>query len=227
MPLRLGVAVPCYKPHLGKLIRLLDSLEAQTRRPDRVVVATSSTVAMDLPSPFPSYSFQLTLLLDSRQRKAAENRNACIAVMADCDCISFVDADDICHPERCAMVEKAFVDGAELVVHSFTYNMEMDWAPVCETHIEYNVLARAPTGCLVHMHKPSAVITHGHVSVARRILSFTQFGTTPYYDRREDALFCGDAIVSCARTAYIGVPLSKYDRSSSVGGVSLCANAVA
>jgi glycosyltransferase involved in cell wall biosynthesis len=220
MPCKLGVAIPCYKPHLGKLIRLLDSLEAQVRKPDRVVVVTSSTTAMDLPFSFPSYSFKLSLLLDSDPRKAAENRNTCISLMTDCDCVSFIDADDVCHPQRCEIIENAFLEGAELIVHSFTHDMDAPWAPVAVGNIEYDVLARAPTGCLIHTRRPTAVITHGHVSVARRILSFQQFGTTPYYDRREDALFCGDAVISCKRTAYIGVALSKYDRSSSSEGVS-------
>ena len=212
----LGVAIPCYKPHLGKLVRLLDSLEAQIRKPDHVVVSSSSTTVADLPTPFPSYSFPLTILVDSRRRKAAENRNACISVL-ECDLVSFVDADDICHPERLRLLQIAYEHGADLIVHDHTRDVEAPWSAVEGTRPEMDVLARAPSGCLVHKHRFSAMITHGHVSVSRRILSHIRFGTTPEYDRREDASFCAEAIGHCAHTAYIDAPLTKYDRSGTGG----------
>jgi hypothetical protein len=212
----IGVAIPCYKPHLGKLLRLLDSLEAQIRKPDHVVVSSSSTTVADLPHPFPSYSFPLTILVDSRRRKAAENRNACISTL-DCDIVSFVDADDVCHPRRLELLLDAHERGAELIIHSFTYDMGAEWASITEVNPEMDVLARAPSGCLYHSRRFSADIAHGHVSVSRRILSLVRFGTTPEYDRREDASFCAEAIGHCAHTAYIAAQLTKYDRSGTGG----------
>jgi hypothetical protein len=41
--MKIGVAVPCYYEHIPNLMYLLDSIESQTCRPDKVEVSCSST----------------------------------------------------------------------------------------------------------------------------------------------------------------------------------------
>jgi glycosyltransferase involved in cell wall biosynthesis len=92
------VGIPCYKPHLLKLQRLLDSLEAQTRKPDEVIVSTSSSLPEDIPK-LPTYLFPVILIVDYKSRKAAENRNNCFR-LARCDIVYVIDADDVCHKQH-------------------------------------------------------------------------------------------------------------------------------
>ena len=40
--MKIGVAIPCYSGHIPKLLCLLNSLEKQTKLPDKVVVSCSS-----------------------------------------------------------------------------------------------------------------------------------------------------------------------------------------
>jgi hypothetical protein len=210
----IGVGIPCYKPHLGKLVRLLESLELQSRKPDTVVISSSSTLPEDVP-PLGNYSFPIVMILDSEKRKAAENRNICFRNIT-CDLLSFVDADDFCHPRRLEFIETAYLQGAELIIHSLTENLAAPWQNLDGVPIEYDCLARGPTGCLIHKHA-RVLINHGHCSVAKELMKSIQFGTTAHYDRREDSLFCGEIIQIAGKNAFINAALTKYDKSGTAG----------
>ena len=43
MPIKIGVAIPCYQGHIERLFDLLKSIKNQTILPDKVVVSCSST----------------------------------------------------------------------------------------------------------------------------------------------------------------------------------------
>jgi glycosyltransferase involved in cell wall biosynthesis len=123
---KVGVGIPCYKPHLATLWRLLDSIATQTVVPDIVVVETSSTSDVDVDaSKLGHYGFELHVIAVPERRNASENRNATIQLLLDNNCtiISMLDADDIMHPQRMEFVHAAIDAGAEIVLHNFTSDM--------------------------------------------------------------------------------------------------------
>ena len=64
--MKIGVAIPCYKGHIIRLFELLDSIEKQTRHPDKVVVSCSSTSEF-LNSK--DYSFPLQIIITEQHKK--------------------------------------------------------------------------------------------------------------------------------------------------------------
>ena len=49
------------------------------------------------------------------------------------------------------------------------------------------------------------------VSVSRRVFDAVNFREDAEYERREDAIFCADVLTIGFPTAWISVPLAKYD----------------
>ena len=84
--MRIGVAIPCYIGHIDKLLILLDSIEQQTRLPDKVVVSCSSTTV--LPS-FPKYNFEFEFVCEPTKKNPSENRNIAGLRLMDTDIIYY------------------------------------------------------------------------------------------------------------------------------------------
>jgi hypothetical protein len=72
--MKIGVAIPCYKGHINKLFDLLESIENQTRIPDKVTISCSSTNPEFIPI-FKKYTFPLEFIPTEEKKNAAENRN--------------------------------------------------------------------------------------------------------------------------------------------------------
>ena len=213
-PPTISVVVSCYKKHLMKLMRLLDSIAQQTVHPLEVIVSSSSCEPSDVPV-LAHYPFPITLILHRERKNAAQNRNIAIK-LARADIVSFFDADDIMLPRRLEAIREAFVQGARFVVHNFTQNLEATDAETGgEIVIEHRVLQRAPSLCIVHTRDFRIPLHHSQSSVARDILRTIQFHEEVAYERREDAVFCGDVVVSGCPTAYIANKLAIYDMNGS------------
>jgi glycosyltransferase involved in cell wall biosynthesis len=116
--LTLGIAIPCYKNHLGPLKNLLDSLERQTKKPDKVIISSSSTEIEDVHYKSTDYSFPFTIITSNEKKNAAQNRN-CAASHLDTDIISFIDADDVMHYQRLEIIYKCFTStDCKFLLHS-------------------------------------------------------------------------------------------------------------
>ena len=103
----IGVAISCYQGHLEALGNLLESINLQSRKPDMVIVSCSSYDASNATAtPYSSkkYSFPYHIFFHSEKKNAAENRNIAASYLTT-DIITFIDADDIMHPQRIAVIE--------------------------------------------------------------------------------------------------------------------------
>lgn len=205
----IGVAIPCYKPHIHKLQNLLDSIERQTVLPDAVVVSCSSSMPHDFPEFGKNYSFKLSILVHNNRRNAAENRNMAVAMLKT-DIVSFIDADDEMLPRRLEAVLRAYNEGAQLIVHNFTEDSKYVGARDEEIIIEHGAVRRAPSGCLIHNADWNTPIHHSQSSVAREVLKEVCYNEAADHERREDAVFCGDVAARGFKTAYIRNILTKY-----------------
>ncbi len=116
--LTLGIAIPCYKIHLGPLKNLLDSIERQTKKPDKVIISSSSTKIEDVPYKSTDYSFPFFIITTSEKKNAAQNRNIAASHL-DTDIISFIDADDVMHYQRLEIIYKCFTStDCKFLLHS-------------------------------------------------------------------------------------------------------------
>jgi hypothetical protein len=212
--MRVGLAIPCYKDHIPQLWELLQDVAAQTRLPDLVVVSCSSTP--EVIQPPMDYPFPLLFMTTPEFKNAAQNRNRAIDVLLQqgCDAVSFIDADDRMHPQRFEAVEVALQD-SDFVLHSFILPEDAaPFTPWLGGEIERGVLERAPSGCVYGGETRD--IHHSQVTVRSSVLHQVRFPEEQEVFGREDALFCGAAILLPGiRTAYIQHRLSRYSPSRS------------
>jgi glycosyltransferase involved in cell wall biosynthesis len=212
MEMRIGIAIPCYKYHIPALKLCLDSIEAQTRKPDEVVVGCSSVEAEDIP--VYSYSFPLRILTRPGRHNAAENRNYAVSALTT-DIVSFFDADDVMHPQRIEAIQTSFVAYPHCSIVLHNYLMDTETKNPFEHYTTFdmrpNMLFRGPTGCAVYKSNSPQRIHHSQVSVTRDVLSCVKFNEAKDHERKEDAIFCGDVLArpDC-KNVYIANPLSKY-----------------
>ena len=210
----IGIAIPCYKYHLPNLRRLLESIDAQSRKPDQVVVSCSSMdSAMDPGADHGidcnAYSYPLRIITTSERKNAAENRNRAAAALTT-TIVSFFDADDVMVPHRLKCIEHAFLNYPCLIVlHNYSEGGSVSPAPdpVCE----YGKLRRSYTGCATHADSYSIPIHHSQASVVATVLGKIKYREDAASERKEDALFCGDVLEYVgAANAYIANQLSIY-----------------
>lgn len=205
----IGVAIPCYKPHIPKLAALLDSIQKQTVLPEMVVISCSSCTPLDIPV-LPNYTFKYNILLHSERKNAAQNRNIAIAELKT-DIITCIDADDVMLPKRLEIIRKAYDEGARLILHNYTQDTTYQSPEGEKFAILHWALFRARTGCSQHYWDWRIATHHSQVSVSRDVIDRVQFNEGAGYERREDAVFCGDVAALGYQTAYITNILSKYE----------------
>ena len=207
----ISIVVSCYKPHLEKLLRLLDSINNQTCIPYEVIVSTSSTKSSELPD-FPEYKFSFQIISFENRRNAAENRNSA-ARLATGNYITFIDADDIMHPQRIEALQVAIAGGADFVMHNYMFknNLNHEFPVYNKFDIEYNCLSPAPSGCVVQKNRKD--VHHSMSTVRKDLFDRNPFNEGNSFERREDAVFCNSVLRLSVKNAYIDAKLGKYDEA--------------
>lgn len=215
--MKIAVCIPCYKFHIPKLLRCLESIEEQTRKPDQVIVSCSSSTESDLP--ILDYSFPIQTLITNERKNAAENRN--IASRAakdyDVDILSYFDADDVMHPRRLEYIEQVFTnDNADIVFHNFEMANDLstydEWLSIDSITYIMNQITRSKESFgVVVSGTPHTKIHHSQVSIRKGIFDVVQFREQKRFERFEDSVFCSDCMyIESIQTAYITNSLSKY-----------------
>lgn len=212
MPLTLAVVVPCYKPHLSKLLRLVASLAVQTRPPDEIVIACSSVEPHEIPTlPALPATVGVRWVLTRGRANAAQNRNMGSAV-SRCDVLSYIDADDIAHPRRCEAVLAAIEGGADIVLHNYATDLARHVWSDSVSAPTFDCLRQAPSGCVIHIGDWRTPLHHSQATVRRGVWEVEKYPEGAEFERREDAVFCGRIVDRAGiRTAYLATPLSVYD----------------
>jgi glycosyltransferase involved in cell wall biosynthesis len=217
--MKIGVAIPCYKYHLDKLKRCLDSIEGQEVKPDFVVVSSSSCEQSDVPKEYLDghYSYPLKILTFRNRQNAAENRNiaAALCKFEGCTHISFFDCDDEMHPQRIQAIRFAISTQPEtdIILHSFLEkeDLQASFQNYEKVSVSLNKLRRSPTGCAVLEGDWSSLIHHSQCTVKREMWDKVKFREDKNHERKEDAVFCGDVLATPdIQSVYIREPLSKY-----------------
>jgi glycosyltransferase involved in cell wall biosynthesis len=217
--MKIGVAIPCYKYHITKLKRCLDSIEAQEVKPDFVVVSSSSCEQSDIPKEYTDghYLFPLKILTFRNRQNAAENRNiaAALCKFEGCSHISFFDCDDEMHPQRIKAIRYVVQNQPEtdIVLHSYMEKNELNKPFTNYERITtvFNSLRRSPSGCALLKNDLYAHIHHSQCTVKREMWNKIKFREDKEHERIEHAVFCGDVLATPnVKSVYIREALSKY-----------------
>jgi glycosyltransferase involved in cell wall biosynthesis len=223
--MKIGVAVPCYYGHIERLYELLNSIEKQTILPDKVVVSSSSTSVFKFNK---DYSFPLEVIVTEYKQNASKNRNIAASKLNDMDYITFIDADDIMHPQRIEFLLKGFQTyDSDIILHnyfnltqgtidSFFNNFE-------EINIRTYTLVQSLSGCITQINGYSDnvdKIHHSQVTIKKGIFQQVQFPEEPEFNRKEDCVFCYRVFsLPNIKHAYIQNELSYYNPSCT-GGIA-------
>jgi glycosyltransferase involved in cell wall biosynthesis len=217
--MRIGVAIPCFIKHIDYCYKLLDSINVQTRLPDQVIVSCSSSKPEDFVKR--EYKFPLTIITSEERKNASQNRNIAASNL-DTDIISFIDGDDIMHPQRLEVIENAFKQNVHAVLHSFFENDECNqpFPNVIPCDIQINRLERAAYTKCIHFtnkditKKSWSRIHQAQVSLLRIIFEQVKFKEGSEFELCADSEFCYDVFgLPNISSAYIPKPLSKYVQS--------------
>lgn len=93
-----AVIIPCYRDS-RTLSRALDSVMAQSRRPDEVIVVNdASPETLEIEAVLTNYP-QVIYIVNSQNLGLAATRNTGV-LAASSDIVSFLDADDELHPQK-------------------------------------------------------------------------------------------------------------------------------
>jgi glycosyltransferase involved in cell wall biosynthesis len=225
--MKIGVAIPCYIGHIDPLFKLLDSIQIQTNIPNKVVVSCSSSKNSDFElecyfEKLQQYTFSLEIITTEEKKSASENRNIAAAKLSDMDYITFIDADDIMHPQRIEILLKVFQEhDSDIILHNYynseildniTKKLESD-----EIDIRLNSLKQCYSGCITHKYyyDTNDKIHHGHVSIKQAIFNQIQFPEEPEFYTKEDCVFCYRVFsLENIKDSYVANELSYYKPSN-------------
>jgi glycosyltransferase involved in cell wall biosynthesis len=227
--MRIVVAIPTFIRDIENrtLRRCLDSIQAQTRKPDLVAISASSCslqqIAAILP-PADTYSFPIRFQITERRQTAATNRNVLIELLKDfaetTDIVSFFDSDDVMSPLRLEYIERAFqTTSCGYVLHDYLQLRSPPSTQVeCPTH-EFIVHPNAfrPDGrpyCSVSvdpaLNVPTVLFGPGHVSVRADILRAHRYKESTGGILWEDSEFVRDIAYAGHQGSYLHMPLAVY-----------------
>jgi len=225
--MKIGVAIPCYIGHIVPLFKLLDSIQNQTKIPNKVVVSCSSTKDSDFQvgcylEKLKQYTFSLEIVTSEEKKSASENRNIAAYKLSDMDYITFIDADDIMHTQRIEILLRVFHEhDSDIILHNY-HNIEIldNITKKIESHeisIRSNSLKQCYSGCITHKcyYDTRDKIHHGHVSIKQYIFNQVKFPEEPEFYTKEDCVFCYRVFsIPNIKDSYIANELTYYKPSN-------------
>lgn len=225
--MKIGIAIPCYSGHINSLFGLLDSIQNQSRIPDKVVVSSSSTKTSDFDlhsEKLKKYTFPLQIIISEEKKNAAQNRNIAAFRMMDMDYISFIDADDIMHPQRTEILMQVFNEhNSDIILHNYFIDIPFEkelFGKIDNNEIivRTNSLRQHWSGCIEHV-TPSINegIHHSQVSIKKDVFYKVIFPEEVEFNRKEDCIFCHRVFsLPNIQNAYIANQLSFYAPSGTI-----------
>lgn len=220
--MKIGVAIPCYYGHIERLYDLLDSIEKQTILPTKVVVSSSST------SEFKSnkiYNFPLEVIVTEDKQNAAKNRNISALKLNDMDYITFIDADDLMHPQRIELILKGIqLHDSDIILHNYVESSKCTIENFFESNQEINIrthtLIQSGSGCITHItgyNDRVDKIHHSQITIKKNVFELVKFPEEEEFNRKEDSVFCYRVFsLPNIKHAYIQNELSYYKASNTI-----------
>lgn len=210
----IGVAIPCVEKHIIHLTNLFDSIEAQTVKPDQVIVSCSSV--SEPVKIAKTYSFPLKIISNAEPKNSSQNRNIAASHLST-DYVSFFDADDIMYPQRIEFITRVIdTYHSDIIIHNFDVKKPEVTPLYDELLLLTDSLVASHTGCLAHKKIPENIygIHHGQVTVVRSIWESMKFPEDKEYIGKEDSIFCSRIVATPSiKNCYILQPLSFYKPS--------------
>ena len=185
----IDLGIPCVDKDIDDLQKLLDSIQYQTKKPNRVIVSmyTSRNIDCD----------ECLFIRQNKKSNAAGNRNAIIKA-SNATYITFMDCDDTMHDRRTEIMFDA-MQNQDIGWHN--YNSKSASVPA---EIDYVYDLGIKNGLV----NSGFDVAHGHVTIRRGSTLF--FDESPAFTRGQDAKFARDMINAGARSVFVNAKLIRY-----------------
>ena len=220
--MKIGVAIPSYYGHIARLFDLLDSIENQTVIPNKVIVSCSSTTFFENKK---EYRFPLEVIVTEDKKNAAQNRNIAASKLLDMDYITFIDADDLMHPQRIELLLQVFEsNNSDIILHNY-FNESTTFSPnifqtIQNINMRTHTLIKSGSGCITHINGYNDSIDkihHSQVTIKKEFFEKVKFPEEPEFNRREDSVFCYIIFsLPNIKNTYIQNELSYYNPSNTI-----------
>ena len=213
-PVTISLCVPCIPPDIQKLESLVENTNKQSKLPNEMIIGLSETTKRDSDSLSTKLNkiSRFPVIVSSTEQKAYAgiNRNRA-AKMAKSEYISFIDADDVMHPERLKIIAETIgSQGRPMgVVHGFTYNKIAGDLGTFDTWNSkkfwdyHNKYARSES-----LNYPKISLHHGHPTYKSSVFEEVKFTNRK---RGQDAEMLRNVVDHYrGGVVYIEAPLTGY-----------------
>ena len=217
------VIVPCIPKHLKHLKGLFNSINKQTKKPDKVIISLSETNSPNCKKYENEYrnfldnDIELKFNCINSKKNSAENRNRAITNYKNIEFISYMDADDEMCPDKIKTITDLMIKhNADVGLHSFDdgkYNKckknNKILLPEQIREIEKNDRA--------HLNIRDISIHHGHITIRPKVLKKIKQDNNFGYG--EDSKFVREIIQNGFDVIYTADSLTNYyyQRSATFG----------
>ena len=187
----LGYAIPSCNSYLEYTYRVLDQISKSTVLPTEVCVSISDME--ETTHLREDFNFPIKWIRNPNTENGCINRNIAAENLTT-DIITFMDCDDLVHPQRNEFILKAFEKGAETVVHSYVLgerdlhsDLEKNKRFLDNKYNECVILEEhlttfgAPIGPQNELDK-NVHYHNAHVSVTKNIFSKLKYEFHPFCD---------------------------------------------
>jgi hypothetical protein len=214
----IGVAIPTYIKHIDKLKGLLDNIQSSTIKPSKVSVSCSSYVGD--PIKYGDYDFELIVNYYSEYKNPSSNRNSA-ARLLDTDIISFMDGDDMVHPQRNEFIIESFsLNKCSALLHNYKlsssidtdfFNKRYDKVDYLHEYVNtpgvnnYPDLISYPYNNINHLPYQNA-----HISILKNVFDRYQYDENELLKYKEDSEYTNRLVKNNIKISYIHNPLSIY-----------------
>ena len=216
------VVIPCFPRDTPKLKTCLDSIENQTKKPKEVIIGHSEMThnQSDILKKKFNYTFDLIIAPASKKCFAAENRNRACKI-ANCDYISFIDADDQMVSEKIEIMWQIINEYKPYcIVHNFSNNKDIIHKKFIKSDSNsyklifgeelYNICKKTEGE---HLYLTDN-IHHGHSTIKTDVLKTVKFDESFKFRRGQDSKFLRDILNKFPKDkktmVFIDLPLSYY-----------------
>ena len=188
------VVVPCSHKHVQHLSGLVAAYQAQTRKPDQIVVAVSGCAASSVPR------LAAEVVHSPDRQTAGRNRNRA-SDLARGDILLYQDADDLPHPQRVEIVAGLF---EKYRIDHLLHVFDRTGASFSE-ELKLRKAAKHTT-----YRRVSSVggVVHGNPAITREV--FRDVRWPEYAAVGEDLEFNANVYKYTRWTAVLGLPLYTY-----------------
>lgn len=216
----------------------LKSVEAQTRKPDMVIVGLSDVIdPTTIENPYPLLSVPIEFITSPETIHPGGNRNraAAVAMARGADILAFFDSDDIMHPERLAKLENHLINHPEAtgILHHFLIgqkkNMDIydgtvsiPWQPLTGEYVKCPYTWYSSVGYIWpefnKAFKKDTVENYGNSHNGHMTVRASYWKENPYFEGigpfgySEDSHFSAGILQKGLELAYTPDILSLYQR---------------